>query len=122
MQSQAQTQKLYSKKGQMANAAIGAIVALVVGVGVVSILIVFVGVLGGQVYTVSTNTFGNFSNTTMGNAVGTAVNTSFVQGFTTLQTTTSYVPLIVLAVIIFIVLTLVLGFTQVNSNGGNGAL
>lgn len=109
----------YFKKGQVANAAIGSIVALVVGVGVVTILIIFVGVLGGQTFQLAQPNLQNITN----QPIGTAINNSILSGFTTLQTTTSYVPLIVLAVIIFIVLTLVLGFTSFNGgNGGNSAL
>jgi len=115
-----QTKTLYFKKGQVANAAIGSIIALVVGVGIITVIIIFIGILGGSTLTVSQTTLGNFTNTTMGNAVGSAVNQSFLNGFTTLQTTASYVPLIVLAVIIFIVLTLVLGFTSFS--GGNGGM
>lgn len=110
-----QTNK-YVKKGQVANAAIGSIIALVVGVGVVTIVIIFVGVLGGQTFQLAQPNLQNITN----QQVGTAVNASILSGFTTLQTTASYVPLIVLAVIIFIVLTLVLGFTSFSGGGGMG--
>lgn len=117
-----QSNSRYFKKGQVANQAIGSIVALVVGVGVVVMVIIFVGVLSGQTYTLSQNNLGNFTNTTMGNQVGTAVNDSFLQGFTSLQVTASYVPLVVLAVIIFLVLTLVLGFTNFGGQGRSGGM
>lgn len=116
-------QQLYMKKGQVTNAAVGSIVMLVVAVGVITVIIIFIGVLGGQTFQLSQTTFGNFTNTTTGNAVGGALNASVLSGFTTLETTASYVPLVVLAVIIFVVLTLVLGFTSMtNGSAGKGAL
>ena len=41
--------KKFSKRGQVANGA-GAMVTLVLGVGVALLLMIFVGALGGQVY------------------------------------------------------------------------
>lgn len=106
----------YTKKGQIANAAIGSIISLVVGVGIVAIVIIFIGVLGGQTYTLSETNLASITN----QDISTAINDSILSGFTTLQTTSSYVPLIVLAVIIFIVLTLVLGFTSFSGGGMGG--
>lgn len=107
---------MYMKKGQVANAAIGSIIALVVGVGIVTIVIIFIGVLGGQTYTLAQSNLDTITN----QEIGTAINNSILSGFTTLETTSSYVPLIVLAVIIFIVLTLVLGFTSFGGGGMSG--
>jgi len=109
-----ENKEMYMKKGQVANAAIGSIISLVVGVGIVTIVIIFIGVLGGQTYTLAQPNLNNITS----QPVGTAINNSILSGFTTLQTTSSYVPLIVLAVIIFIVLTLVLGFTSFSGGGG----
>lgn len=111
------TQNLYRKEGQVANAAIGSIIALTVGVGIVTIVIIFIGVLGAQTFQLAQPALQNITS----QPVGTAVNASILSGFTTLQTTASYVPLIVLAVIIFVVLTLVLGFTSFSGAGGGGA-
>jgi hypothetical protein len=109
-------EKQYVKKGQVANAAIGSIIALVVGVGIVTIVVIFISVLGGQTYTLNQTSLGTIANS----QISSAINASILAGFTTLETTTGYVPLIVLAVIIFIVLTLVLGFTAFSGNTGMG--
>lgn len=118
-----QTQK-YTKKGQVANSAIGSIIALVVGVGIVVVVVIFISVLSGTTYTLTESSFSNFTNSTMGLSVSTSLNASVLSGFTTFQTTSSYIPLVVLAVIIFIVLSLVLGFTMFSrgQTGGSSAL
>ena len=113
---QKEQEQMYMKKGQVANAAIGSIIALVVGVGIVTIVIIFIGVLGGQTYTLSAANLATISDADISGAI----NASILSGFTTLETTSSYVPLIVLAVIIFIVLTLVLGFTSFSGGGVGG--
>lgn len=121
MENKIQTEQMYMKKGQVAGAAIGSIIQLTVGVGIVTIVIIFIGVLGAQTYQLAQPNLQNITS----QPIGTAVNASILSGFTTLQTTASYVPLIVLAVIIFIVLTLVLGFTSFSNGGhagGNSAL
>lgn len=115
-------QNLYMKKGQVANSAIGSVVALVVAVGVITVVIIFIGVLGGQTFQLSQSTYGNFTNTTTGNAVGAALNGTAVSGFQALEQTASYVPLVVVAVVIFVVLTLVLGFTMMSTKNGGSAL
>lgn len=181
-----EVQPLYSKKGATLMA-MGVLVALIVGVGTATLVLIFVGVLGGQTYALAetqltslssnavNNTFtalinqsvqlshgdiipgtlvlfnqtnsqigiGNFSinyalgrmNLTTLSLNGSSLNASYtygdvnitdaikaaaVNGFQALNTTSQYVPLIVLAVIIGLVLTMVVGLQGLRGNGGNG--
>lgn len=164
---------------------VGAIVALIVGVAIATLTLIFVGVLGGQTYEVVepeidllTGTVVNESmgtvimgtpvtlanddvinlvvvNSTGGNVIpagnytldadagifnltnawanNTAMNASYdwgewnmtgyikdaiISGFKALSTTGSYLPIVVLAVIIFIVLSIVMGLGAFGGMGG----
>lgn len=182
----------YTKKGQLADAAVGNIVTLIVGVGVAVLVLIFVGSLGGQTYqlveddieeiaenlitdeqvtvlnqtTVQLNHnfiqegtltltngsvagpdvgLGNFTidyddgsltllatgdglnntllfaNYTWGSVdVRNAVQEGIVSGFEGLEQTGDYLPIIVLAVVIALVLSLVLGFTAFGNRGLSG--
>jgi hypothetical protein len=108
--------KNFKKKGEM-RGAVGAIIALVVGIGVAAMVLIFVGVLSGQTFQMSQAQITAITNTT----IQSKVRASIVGGFDALQQTSQYLPLVVLAVVIFLVLSLVLGFTNVGG-GGNSAL
>ncbi len=190
MQKSIKEQILYSKKGQVTNV-VGSIIALVIGIGVATLVMVFIGVLGGSVYqqvetqidaignnvitaesfvahngtiqqlahnfiqegtlsiyNASTN-FGltNFTidyvdgsiltltsiengtingstyltNYTWGSLeIRNHIKGGVVAGFDALETTGTYLPIIVLAVVIFLVLALVLGFTNIGAGFGGG--
>jgi hypothetical protein len=105
--------ELYEKKGQAAGAAVSSIITLVIGMAVIVLLIIFVGALAGQTFELVESDIDDITNTTVKNHVKTAI----ISGFSTLEQTANYMPLIILAVIIFIVLALVLGFTALG--GGN---
>ena len=179
----------YETEGQVTEN-IGAMVFLIVGVGIATLVLIFVGVLGGQVYqqveptldllsgaevnsslgTVVNGTLGSFSHddvvsgtlaiinrstatsvpltnftidydagtyTLIDNAYNNSpMNASFswgdvdisnsikgaiVSGFEALETTGNYLPIIVLAVIIFIVLSIVMGLGAFGGMGAGGA-
>ena len=105
--------KLYEKKGQVGGA-IGAVIGLIVGVGVATLVIVFVGALGGQTYNLVEEDIDSITNTT----VKGHVKASIIAGFESLEQTGNYMPIIVLAVVISLVLALVLSFS--NFSGGMG--
>jgi len=110
-----ETKKLYEKKGQMgAGAAVGAIITLIVGVGVSVLVLIFVGSLGGQTYQLVESDIDEISNTTIKNSIKQGI----VSGFEALEQTGNYLPIIVLAVVIAVVLTLVIGFTAFGGGGG----
>lgn len=105
----------YEKKGQIAGA-VGAVVALIVGVGVAVLVLIFVGTLGGQTYELVEDKINNISDTT----IQTSVKNGITSGFEALEQTGDYLPIIVLAVVIALVLTLVLSFTAFTGRGGGG--
>ena len=96
---------------------IGAMVFLIVGVGIATLVLIFVGVLGGQVYQQVESDIDAITNTTIKNHV----KNSIIAGFEALETTGNYLPIIVLAVIIFIVLSIVMGLGAFGGMGGGGA-
>ena len=108
---------LYEKKGYV-NQAIGGIITLVVGVGVAVLVMIFVGTLGGQTYQLTESKITSITNANVSSNVILAIQS----GFTALKQTGDYLPIIVLAVIIALVLSMVLGFTQFGGSGGGSAL
>jgi hypothetical protein len=181
----------YNKSGQT-QGAVGAVIGLIVGVGVAVLILIFVGVLGGQAYNIAesqldaisgtiynesftatnntmvmlahhaldTNSLAivngsnypiGLSNFTVNYNAGTivpvfttpegvnfsgdtlyasytfgdptmeaSIKNSITQGFGALEDTGTYLPLIVLGIVIFIILGLVLGMTAFG--GGNGGM
>jgi hypothetical protein len=83
----------------------GAMTALIIGTGVSVLLLIFIGVLGGQAYSLTQNQIESINDTTIKGYVKTAISS----GFQSLQTVGQYMPLIVLAVVIAVILTVVLG-------------
>lgn len=107
--------KDYMEEGQ-AGMAVGNVITLIVGVGVAVLVLIFVGALGGQTYNLVEPDIDAITNTTIKNAV----KDSIVSGFSALKQTGDYLPIIVLAVVIFLVLALVLGFTAFGGGMGGG--
>lgn len=103
----------YHKKGQL-QGAVGAVITLIVGVGVAVLVMIFVGSLGGQTFGLVEADIDAITNTT----VRAHVKDAIISGFEALEQTGDYLPIIVLAVVIALVLALVLGFTRFG--GGNG--
>lgn len=84
----------------------GAMVSLIIGVGIAVLLLIFVGVLGGQAYSLTQSQIEAINDTT----IKTYVKDSITSGFQALRTVGQYMPLIVLAVVISLVIVLVIGF------------
>ena len=104
----------YTKKGYVQES-VAAIIFLIMGVGMATLVLIFVSVLGGQVYSQTAANINAISDTNIKNNVTAAIESSF----TALNTTGGYLPIIVLAVIIFIVLGLVMSLTP-SFRGGYG--
>jgi len=107
--------KLYEKKGQMAGGAVGNIITLVIGVGVAVLIMIFVGSLGAQTFEMVEDDIDSITNET----IKTSIKNGIVSGFDALEQTGDYLPIIVLAVVISLVLALVLGFTAFGGMGGS---
>lgn len=106
----------YKKRGYLGGA-VGAVITLITGVGVAVLVLIFVGSLGGQTYELVEADIDGITNTT----VKDHVKGSIISGFEALEQTGDYLPIIVLAVIIALVLTLVLGFTGMGGSYGRGS-
>ena len=108
--------KNFSKRGQVAGA--GVMVSLILGVGIALLLMIFIASLGGQVYqTVETDINAITNDTVKG-----YVTESITNSFEALAKTGSYMPLLVLASVIGVVLLIVLGFTRYTGGGGGSVL
>lgn len=109
-------QELYQREGQ-AQTAVGSVITLIVGVGIAVLVLIFVGSLGGQTYELVEADIDNITNTTISDHI----KASIVSGFSALETTGDYLPIIVLAFVIALVLALVLGFMTFGTGGGRGS-
>lgn len=110
---------VYEEEGFVQTAVAG-VVMLIVGVGVATLVLIFVGSLGGQTYELVESDIDSITNTTIKNSIKNSV----VSGFQGLEQTGQLLPIVVLAVIITIVLALVMsfGFAGTGSRGGGMAL
>jgi hypothetical protein len=98
-----------------------AIVSLIIGVAIATIVIIFAGALGGQTYSMVSEDIEAINNSTIEGYIKDGV----VAGFQALSQTGGYIPLIVLGVVIFLVLSLIMGlgfFTSMGGGSGGGAL
>jgi len=86
------------------------IITLIVGVGIAALVLVFVSVLGGSTYNLIEDDITAISDTN----VQASVQSSAQAGFSAMETVGDYLPLIVLAIVIFIILGLIMGL------GGSG--
>lgn len=107
----------YKKSGQVAGA--GALISLVVTVGVAILVLVLVGALGGQTYNLVEPDIDAINDT----AIQANIKNGIGGGFEALEQTGSYMPLVVLAFIILIVLSLILGGLggMAMNGGGRGS-
>ena len=109
--------ELYEKEGQYAGA-IQAVIMLITGIGISVLVLIFVGTLGGQTYNLTEDDIDNISDATIKGHVKSGI----TSGFEALEQTGKYLPIIVLAVVISLVLVLVLGMGGVAGGmGGRGS-
>jgi hypothetical protein len=106
----------YEREG-FAGQTVGAIVTLIVGVGVAVLVLIFVGSLGGQTYELVEEDIDGITNTTISDSVKGGV----ISGFEALEQTGDYLPIIVLAVVISLVLMLVLGMGGLTGGYSGGS-
>jgi hypothetical protein len=106
-------QEIYKKKGAI-QGELGAIIMLIVGVGVSALVLIFVGALGGSTYNLVEPKIDEIGN----ESIKEYTKEGIVSAFQALSATGSYLPIIVLAIVIFIVLGLI--FTMVGGGMGMG--
>lgn len=105
----------YHEEG-FVNEQVGAVIFLIVGIGVASLVLIFVGALGGQTYSLVETDIDAISNETIRNYTKGGI----VSSFRALQQTGNYLPIVVMAIIIFIVLGLVVGLGGLGGGYGRG--
>ena len=113
--------KKYEKKGQAAMGAVAAIIILMVGSVIVTIVTVFGGAIAGTAYQVSETQINSITNTN----VSGYIKDSAVESFKAMKNNSSYNTLVFLGVIVFIVLGLIMSLMTFTSGGmtrGGGAL
>ena len=110
-------QDKYKKEG-FAAGAVQAIVSLIVGVGIAVLLLIFVGALGGQTYNLVESDLDEINDT----AINASVRNGITSGFEALEQTGDYLPIIVLAVVITLVMALVLSLGGMGGFRGGSAL
>lgn len=103
-------QEIYKKEGAI-QGEVGAMIMLIVGVGVAALVLIFVSALGGATYNLVEADLDAINNDSIKNYSKDGI----VAAFQALSSTGSYLPIIVLAVIIFIVLGLI--FSMVGGSG-----
>ena len=90
------------------------IITLIVGVGIAALVLIFVAVLGGSTYQLVEDDIAAISDAN----VKASVTSASTAGFTAMETVGNYLPFILLAIIIFIILGLVMSLGRSNSPGG----
>ncbi|MFH8038762.1 MAG: hypothetical protein QXJ14_02005 [Candidatus Aenigmatarchaeota archaeon] len=96
----------------------GAMITLIVGVGISILLLIFVGVLGGQAYSLTEPNINAINDTVIKDYVKDGI----TSGFQSLKTVGQYMPLIVLAVVISLVVGLIISFGGIGIGARAGAL
>ena len=112
-----QKRKLRDDDSANTAAAVMSVILLIVGFAVAGLLFTFTQVLGGQTYNLVEDDIDAIGNDTIRNSI----KASIISGFSALEQTGDFLPIIVLAVIIFLVLSLVLGFTALGDRTGGGS-
>lgn len=98
--------------------AMGAALGLVVTVGIAVVIHTFIGTLSGQTYELVEDDIDNITNETIKGYVKDGI----ASGFNAYAKTGQYLPLIVLAVVIGVVITVVLGIAPMGGYAGGSAL
>lgn len=83
--------------------------------GVAAMVMIFVGVLGGQTYSMTEGDINAINNTTIQGYIREAIGSSFLA----IKQTGSYLPILVLAIMITVILGLIMGM-GVGMGGGYG--
>lgn len=114
-----ETHEVYEKEGVLGN--INGMITLFVGLGVISIVIVFLGALGGQTYNQAQPQIDAISDANIKANVKSAISS----GFQAQATGAGYLPLLVGAIILIVVIGLLVSVSaggQGGYQGGGGAL
>jgi len=108
---------VYEKKGQVQQN-VSAMLVLIMGVGIATLVLIFTSVMSAQVYMQVESDIQSINDTTVKGYVTEAIQS----GFKSYQTTGNYLPILVLAVIIFVILGLIMSLGRAGNYGYGGAL
>ena len=110
--------KPLKKKGQTA---MMSVIGLIVLIGVAIITMVFIGVMAGRTYETSETHITDITNQTIEDHVRNGI----VETFQAYEDIGSFMPLIVLALVVILILSLIFGllaFQQIGGAGGRGSV
>ena len=108
---------VYEKEGAVREN-MSAIIVLVMGVSIAILVLTFTSVMSAQVYQNVEADIQAINDTTIKGYVTSAIQS----GFKAYETTGNYLPIVVLAVIIFVILGLIMSLGSAGSYSGGGAL
>lgn len=94
----------YQENG-MVGGQVSEIITLIIGVGIAALVLIFVSTLGGSTYNLVEDDITTITDVN----VQASVKSSSLSGFAAMETVGNYLPLIVLAIVIFIILGLIMG-------------
>lgn len=106
----------YELEGYMQESVSG-VIFLVIGMGIAVLILIFIGVLSGQTYQIVESKIDAISNVNIKNAV----KNSIESGFESLETTGDYLPIVTIALIMFMLLSIIVGLIMPRAFGGGGA-
>lgn len=109
--------KVYEKKGQVAQN-VNAMLVLIMGVGIATLVLIFTSVMSAQVYTQVEPDINSINDSAIKGYVQGAIQS----GFKAYETTGNYLPILVLAVIIFVILGLIMSLGRAGQTSYGGAL
>lgn len=107
----------FNKKGQVGiQGAVGGVIFLIVGLGVATLIQIFVGVLGGKTYQLVEGDIDAITNTTIRSNIKAGIASSFEAN----QQTGELMPVVALAFMVILVLGLLLSLFRVGGGGFGG--
>jgi hypothetical protein len=107
--------KTYKKSGVI-QASVGAVIFLIVGMAIASMVNIFTGTLSGKTYSLMEDDIDSITNTTIKDSIKSGI----ISGFEAQKQTADFLPLIVMALVITIVLIVLLSIPMVGGIAGGG--
>ena len=104
------------KKNGFINQTVGGVVTLIVGTAVATLALIFTGVLGGQTYNLAQADISAINDSTIKGYVEDSVKSAFKAQ----SQVGNYLPLIVLAIVITLIMALILSMTALGNMAGGG--
>lgn len=105
----------YELEGQIQQS-VGAVIFLIVGAGVAVLVLTFVGVLSGQTYELVQDDIDAITDQNIEDSIENAIES----GFEALETTGDYLPIIVIALVMFMLLGIIVGVLMPRGMMGGG--